>query len=186
MVGRRFRSPSLTVDAVWIAGDRVLLVRRGRAPFRGRWAFPGGFVELGETVEEAVVRELHEETGLRPAKVRLMGVYSRPGRDPRGPTVTIAYRMAGRPAPPMGASDAREARWVDIAKARGLAFDHDEILRDALKTRRRGIEGPGPVAGRSPNVPISLVRNGCTRRRSRASVEPRRGHRWVARWGEHR
>jgi 8-oxo-dGTP diphosphatase len=133
---RQYKGPVLTVDAVWLAGDRILLVRRGRPPFRGRWALPGGFVEIGESVEQAVVRELEEETGLRPAAIQLLGVYSRPGRDPRRPTVTVAFRMKGSATPPTGGSDAREARWLLLHEARSLAFDHDEIVADALRVRR--------------------------------------------------
>ena len=141
---RRYRGPALTVDAVWVARNRVLLVRRRNPPFRGRWAFPGGFVEMGETVEQAVVRELFEETGLRPDGLRLLGVYSRPGRDPRGPTVTVAFRMRGSPLPPRGASDAIEARWVSVRRAPALAFDHDEILADASRPAgARGRVSPG-------------------------------------------
>ena len=144
MSRRRYPGPSLTVDAVWIAADRILLVRRGRPPFRGRWALPGGFVEVGETVEEAVVREVAEETGLRPAGVELLGVYSRPGRDPRGPTVTVAFRARGRASRPRGGSDAREARWLPLEEADSLAFDHDEIVADAVRTiRRPPLEGSG-------------------------------------------
>lgn len=94
-------------------------------------------MEVGETVEQAVVRELEEETGLRPARFRLLGVYSRPGRDPRGPTVTVAFRMRGKVVKPTGGSDAREARWVALSKAHSLAFDHDEIIADALTMSRR-------------------------------------------------
>ncbi|MCI4370683.1 MAG: NUDIX hydrolase, partial [Thermoplasmata archaeon] len=78
--------PKLTVDAFWVSRGRLLLVLRAREPFRGTWALPGGFVEAAESVEDAVVRELREETGLRARTVGLVGVYSQPGRDPRGPT----------------------------------------------------------------------------------------------------
>jgi 8-oxo-dGTP diphosphatase len=132
-----YRNPKLTVDAVWIARGRILLVRRGRDPFRGQWALPGGFVEIDETVEQAVARELSEETGLQAAEFQLLGVYSRPGRDPRGPTVTIAYLARGKPVRPAGGSDAKEARWIPLAEARGLAFDHDEIVADALRASPR-------------------------------------------------
>jgi 8-oxo-dGTP diphosphatase len=105
---------------------------------------------VDETVEHAVVRELWEETGLRPTALVLLGVYSRPGRDPRGPTVTVAFRMRGKPQRPTGGSDAREAQWIPLAEARSLAFDHDEIVADALRSRpgkgRRWVapDRPGP------------------------------------------
>jgi 8-oxo-dGTP diphosphatase len=129
--------PKLTVDAVWIDRGRVLLVRRGRAPFRGRWALPGGFVEGDERVEDAVLRELREETGLRGSSARLVGVFSGPGRDPRGPTVTVAFRVRGRVGVPVGGDDAKEAAWVSIRSVPPLAFDHTEIVRAALRQRRR-------------------------------------------------
>jgi 8-oxo-dGTP diphosphatase len=133
----RFAGPALTVDAVWIVRRRILLVRRGRPPFQGQWALPGGFVEVGETVEQAVLRELQEETGLGATEVQLLGVYSQPGRDPRGPTVSVAFRVRGRPAVPHGGSDAREARWLPIAQAHPLAFDHEQIVQDAVRRRSR-------------------------------------------------
>jgi 8-oxo-dGTP diphosphatase len=137
MMRRRYPGPALTVDAVWVSRGRILLVRRGRPPFRGHWALPGGFVEVGETVEEAAVRELVEETGVKPSGLKLFGVYSRPGRDPRGPTVTVVFQMRGRPGRPTGGSDAREAQWVPLAEAHSLAFDHDQIVADALTQARR-------------------------------------------------
>ncbi len=131
------RGPALTVDAVWLDRGRVLLVRRGRPPFRGRWAFPGGFVAPQETVEQAVARELLEETGLRARPVRLVGVYSGPDRDPRQPTATVAFLMRGRVATPSAGDDAALAAWLPLRDARRLAFDHGRILRDALGRRRR-------------------------------------------------
>ena len=131
------KGPKLTVDAVWFDQGRLLLVRRGRPPFRGSWALPGGFVEPGETVEEAVVRELREETGLRAKVDGLVGVYSRPGRDPRGPTVTLAYRMRGRAGTPTGADDAAEAAWIPLNSLGPLAFDHAEIVADAARAPAR-------------------------------------------------
>jgi len=129
--------PKLTVDGVWIRREKVLLVRRGRKPFMGRWALPGGFVNPDETVEHAVVREVQEETGLHSSVRGIVGVYSGPNRDPRGPTTTVAFYLAGRGGPPSGADDAAEARWVRVNEAAGLAFDHDQILTDALAGLRR-------------------------------------------------
>lgn len=136
-MGTRYENPALTADAVWIHRGRVLLVRRARAPFQGMWAFPGGFVELTETVEETVVRELREETGLQGRPWKLIGVYSGPDRDPRKPTATVAFLMRGRPGRPTGGDDASAAVWVPLPEAHPLAFDHDRILRDALRLHRR-------------------------------------------------
>ena len=128
--------PKLTVDALWISRGRILLVRRGRDPFRGRWALPGGFVEAGETTESAVERELREETGLSARPVGIVGVYSEPGRDPRGPAVTIAYRMRGAAGSPQGGDDAEMARWIPVDRLPPLAFDHDRIVLDGIRPRK--------------------------------------------------
>jgi len=135
-VARHYENPALTVDAVWLWRNRVLLVRRARPPFRGNWAFPGGFVELRETVEQAVVRELREETGLAGRPWKIVGVYSGPHRDPRKPTTTVAFLMRGRPRVPVGHDDAASAEWVPVESARPLAFDHERILRDATRLWR--------------------------------------------------
>jgi 8-oxo-dGTP diphosphatase len=129
--------PALSVDAVWLRSGRILLVRRRRAPFQGRWALPGGFVERDETVEEAVARELTEETGLIARPIQIVGVYSGPDRDPRKPVTTIAFRMAGHAGPPTGNDDAAEARWVPLTEVGHLAFDHNRIVADALHQLRR-------------------------------------------------
>lgn len=133
------RGPALTVDAVWIDRGRVLLVRRDRAPFRGRWALPGGFVELWEPTEAAVLRELFEETGLRGRVAGLVGVYSGRARDPSRSTATVAYLVRGRARAPRAGDDAAESCWLPLAAARGLAFDHDRIVRDAV--RQRSVRG---------------------------------------------
>ncbi|MGP8159273.1 MAG: NUDIX domain-containing protein [Thermoplasmata archaeon] len=133
---RRYENPALTVDAVWIRSGKVLLVRRGKPPFRGFWAFPGGFVELHETVEEALVRELREETGLSGHPVKIVGVYSGPDRDPRKPTATVAFLVGGRVGKPVGHDDAASAAWVPLHQARPMAFDHEQILADARRLYR--------------------------------------------------
>ena len=147
-MGPRHENPALTTDAVWIHRGRVLLVRRARPPFRGMWAFPGGFVELRETVEEAVVRELREETGLTGRPWKLVGVYSGPDRDPRKPTTTVAFLMHGRAGRPSGGDDAATAEWVSLRAARPLAFDHGRILRDAVRLLERSRRGGQRRGGR--------------------------------------
>jgi len=153
LVPRYPPGPALTADAVWLDRGRVLLVRRGRPPFRGRWALPGGFVELRETVEEAVERELLEETGLRGRAAGLVGVYSGPDRDPRKPTTTVAFLIRGRAGRPTPGDDAAGAAWVPLAAARRLAFDHGEILADALRQLRRRRGQGGWARRRSPAAP---------------------------------
>jgi len=137
------RSPRLTVDSITLdATGRLLLVRRGRPPFSGQWALPGGFVEYGETVEAACVRETLEETGVEVQIEKLCGVYSKPGRDPRGHTVSVVFRcrpVAGKategPGVPAGGDDASEARWIGPEELKGiaLAFDHAEIVSDQVR-----------------------------------------------------
>ncbi len=134
----RYRNPAVSVDGVWIRGNSVLLVRRRRAPFRGRLALPGGFVEYEETVEAAMAREIREETGLKGRPRGILGVYSGPDRDPRHPTTTIVFAMTGRAGRPRAGDDAADARWVPLSAARGLAFDHDLILAESLRRLRTG------------------------------------------------
>lgn len=127
--------PRLTVDAVTVSEGRVLLVRRGRPPFEGRWALPGGFVTRGERLEEAVLRELEEETGVRGRVLGVVGAYSRPDRDPRGHTVSVVYAVEPTRGRPRGGDDAAEARWHSLETVPELAFDHSEIVGDF---QRRG------------------------------------------------
>jgi len=137
--------PMLTVDVVLAAplgdgGDkghwRVLLIKRGGAPFRGAWALPGGFVEPHEPLEEAARRELQEETGLEPERLEQLRTFGDPGRDPRGWTVSVAHlAVAGeqeaRRLQPRAASDAADVAWFDLDALPELAFDHAEILATA-------------------------------------------------------
>lgn len=129
-----YLAPALTVDAVLLKGHEVLLVKRAREPFAGVWAIPGGFVEVGETVEDAARRELMEETGLRGDIVDMLGVWSDPTRDPRGHTVSVVFVCKVGGIIDIGAGDdAAEARWFDLDKLPELAFDHAEIMEAARR-----------------------------------------------------
>ena len=136
------KTPALTTDCVVFDPEaRVLLIRRGHDPYAGSYALPGGFVEIGETVENACRREALEETGIKVDVLRLVGVYSDPARDPRGHTVSAAYvTILPRAIAPRAGSDAAGAEWIDDWRSVTLAFDHEQILEDAealLKQRRR-------------------------------------------------
>jgi 8-oxo-dGTP diphosphatase len=131
--------PAVTVDLVAFTVDdgipRVLLVRRKRAPFAGNWALPGGFLEIDEPVEEAVRREVLEETGVTIAgRVRPLGFFGEPGRDPRGRTISLVHVALIRPpAPkPMSGDDAADAAWVTLQDFPQLAFDHSTIFEQSL------------------------------------------------------
>ena len=127
------KTPLLTTDCVIRDdGSRVLLIRRKNEPFKGVYALPGGFVDIGETVETACRREVREETGLNVDALRLIGVYSDPGRDPRGHTVSVAYAATlSHSQQPKPGSDAKSAEWVANWRELRLAFDHARIIADA-------------------------------------------------------
>ena len=128
------KTPLLTVDCVALdALGRVLLIRRGNEPYKGRYALPGGFVDMGETVEDACRRELLEETGVEAKRLKLVGVYSDPSRDPRGPTVSVAFLARLRSAVATAGDDAAAAEWVKSWRRLPLAFDHGLILADAMR-----------------------------------------------------
>jgi 8-oxo-dGTP diphosphatase len=114
-------------------------VRRGRPPFEGCWALPGGFCEWKETTEDCCVRETLEETGLTVRVAELRGVYSKPDRDPRGHNVTVVYAVKLLKGRARGGDDAAEARWFEpgeVAKIR-FAFDHRAIVREQFARDRR-------------------------------------------------
>jgi len=135
----RPETPALTADCVvFDSQDRVLLIRRGRPPFEGDYALPGGFVEVGETVEDACRRELKEETGIEVRELKLVGVYSDPKRDPRGHACSVAYLAQVATAKLTAGDDAAAAEWVEDWRREKLAFDHADIIADAVTVRVRG------------------------------------------------
>lgn len=139
----RYPHPSVTTDCVIFGFDgsglKVLLVERGIEPFKGKWAFPGGFMRIDESAEQCALRELREETGLTGAYVKQFHAFSEPDRDPRERVVTIAYYALVKLQDVKGGDDAASARWFAMSEVPSLAFDHDMILRMALQALRRQI-----------------------------------------------
>ena len=123
-------TPKLTVDAVIIINRKIVLIQRKNPPFKGKFALPGGFVDIGETTEDAVVREVLEETGLSIEIVKLLGVYSEPSRDPRGHTVSVVYLTLGEGVP-RADSDAETVHLFDLSDIPQMAFDHNLIVDNA-------------------------------------------------------
>ena len=131
----KYPRPAVTADCVVIAQAtrEVLLIQRGIEPFKGCWAFPGGFMNMDETTEQCAVRELEEETGLRLSSLRQIGTYSKVDRDPRGRTITVAYlALIDAPVSVKGQDDAAQAQWFPLSALPPLAFDHAEIMQDAI------------------------------------------------------
>ena len=124
-------TPKIMVDVVVPSEDGVVLIRRGTDPYEGMWALPGGFVEVGETVENAAVREAKEETNLDVELEKLVGVYSEPDRDPRGHNVSVTFLARITGGDPEAATDADEVAVLEPSEVE-LAFDHRKILEDAL------------------------------------------------------
>ena len=155
----KYPKPSLTADIIVFRRNEgnkdsdLLLIKRKGHPFIGCWALPGGFAERGETIENTAARELEEETGVAGIEMELVGIYSKPGRDPRGWTVSAAYMAVvdGNEVRPRAGDDAREVNWGRVMMTKDcpeviiddrnindeLAFDHYEIISDAAEMLRR-------------------------------------------------
>lgn len=132
----KYPRPAVTADCVVITKEddaKVLLIQRGDDPYKGCWAFPGGFMNMDETTEQCAIRELEEETGLKVEKVQQIGAYSNVNRDPRGRTVTVAYlAIVDSTEVVEGQDDAAKAEWWPLVSLPPLAFDHNNILKDAI------------------------------------------------------
>jgi len=139
-----FERPGLTVDGVIFGLDldeenlQVVLVERDVEPFEGMWALPGGFVRNGESLEDAALRELREETGIKDVFLEQLYTFGKPNRDPRGWVVSVAYYALVAPDQHhlLATTDARRAEWFPVNKLPKLAFDHEEILKSALQRLR--------------------------------------------------
>jgi 8-oxo-dGTP diphosphatase len=130
--------PMVTVDAAVfdVSGDkpRILLIKRGNEPFKGQWAFPGGFVEMDEELEAAAARELAEEAGLTGVKLEQLYTFGKCGRDPRGRNITVVFIGITKNTKIKSGDDAAEARWFEIDKLPdNMAFDHDNVAAKAIK-----------------------------------------------------
>ena len=134
----RYPRPMVTVDAVVFRQTRqrleVLVVERGKPPYAGMLALPGGFVEMDEDLEDAAKRELQEETGLENVTLSQLRAFGTPGRDPRGRNISIVFAgvARGRTDQVEGGDDAARAVWVSARRPGRLAFDHNDILKCAL------------------------------------------------------
>lgn len=131
--------PAVTVDAVVFrnpaSGTEILLIKRARAPFEGCWALPGGFIDMDETPEEAVIRELREETGISGVEMNQLHTYGAVDRDPRHRTLSVAYigLLTDESQTASGADDAALAAWFSTEELPELAFDHQQIVQDAIR-----------------------------------------------------
>jgi 8-oxo-dGTP diphosphatase len=129
--------PMVTVDAVVFntSGDRpkILLIKRGNEPFKGQWAFPGGFVNMDEELETAISRELAEETGLTSVKLEQLHTFGKCGRDPRGRNITIVFIGVTKNSKIKSGDDATDARWFSTDDLPQMGFDHNDVAAVATK-----------------------------------------------------
>ena len=140
----KYPRPAVTADSIVItreAEPRVLLIERGNEPYKGCWAFPGGFLNMDETTEQCAARELEEETGLKITDIHQIGAYSKVDRDPRGRVISVVYlAIIDKPIDVQGQDDAAKAQWWPINSLPSLAFDHDEIMTDAITAYNKFVE----------------------------------------------
>lgn len=140
----QYPHPAVTTDCVIFGYDlreglSILLVQRGIDPFKGRWAFPGGFLRMNEDADTGARRELMEETGFEAESITQFGAFTAVDRDPRERVITIAYLALVRKGDVQGGDDAADARWFPVTAVPPLAFDHDRILRIALERLKEQI-----------------------------------------------
>jgi len=141
----RAGQPAVTVDVVIFRlhedALKILLIQRAFPPFRGKWALPGGFVNIDETLEEAALREMEEETGVREVYLEQLYSFGDPKRDPRGRVITVAYfALISKDVEVQAGEEATHAEWHPVEKVPDLAFDHDKILDYAVQRLRYKLE----------------------------------------------
>lgn len=139
----KYPHPAVTTDCIIFGFDgsniKLLLIQRGLDPYKGAWAFPGGFLEMNETAEEGAKRELQEETGLTDAHVEQFYTFTKVDRDPRERVITIAHYALVRLSEVKAGDDASKAQWFSLDNIPELAFDHDMILKKAIAHLREQI-----------------------------------------------
>mgnify|MGYP001590121320 FL=1 len=135
----RFMDFGMTADIIVEEGNNVVLIKRKNEPYKGSWEFPGGFVEKNETVEEAALREVTEETSLKVRLKEILGVYSSADRDPRGRVATVVFVSEKIGGKLKASSDAEDAKWFDVTSmdAESLAFDHPKIIKDYRRWKKQ-------------------------------------------------
>jgi 8-oxo-dGTP diphosphatase len=139
MYSYQYPRPAVTTDAILIANRKsVLLIERGREPFKGKWALPGGFVDMDEELETACQRELEEETGIKPDGLKQFKAFGGVNRDPRHRTISVVFfALLNEEPQPMAGDDAAKAKWFALDQLPELAFDHrlilDEFQTELLK-----------------------------------------------------
>lgn len=140
----KYKDPIPTVDLIVRKGKKILLEQRGREPFLGMHALPGGHMEYGETIERTALRELKEETSIDAKLIGILGAFSDPNRDPRGQRVTIVFIADWIDGDLAAADDAKSAEWFDESELSDpsfpLAFDHRLMLRDYFKWKEHPTE----------------------------------------------
>ena len=135
--------PAVTADSLVFArtdeGMKLLLIQRKNEPCKGKWAFPGGFMDIDETTIDTARRELKEETGLMVGELHRVGIFDAVDRDPRERIITVAYyTILDKPAEVSGLDDAAQAKWFSLTELPDLAFDHKEILQEAERVMGDG------------------------------------------------
>jgi 8-oxo-dGTP diphosphatase len=143
MYSYKYPHPAVATDCVIFGFDgmklKILLIQRGIDPFKGKWAFPGGFLNIDESAEEGAMRELKEETNLTATYLEQFHCFSSPNRDPRERVISIAFLALVKTEEVKGGDDAAKAQWFSMDEIPQLAFDHESILRMAMSKLRERI-----------------------------------------------
>ena len=137
----KYPHPAVTADCVIFCYDgndiKVLLIQRGNNPYKGKWAFPGGFMNIDETAEQCALRELEEETGLKDIRLEQFYTFTDVNRDPRERVISVAFYGMAKLSEIKGNDDAIDAQWFSLDEIPNLAFDHNLMLKKALEKMKK-------------------------------------------------